>query len=109
MVLSALSSSIEPRVHCLELVFIHCLRIILEISVREQERHTTICKMVKQQRISSIFLQCYLHFLGHLSMMSNDCLPKQLLVSAPAGCKRNVGGQKRHWNDVMSGDLKRCS
>ena len=33
--------------------------------------------------------------------MSNNCLPKQLLASAPVGCKRNVGGQKRRWNDVV--------
>ena len=39
-------------------------------------------------------------------MMSNDHLPKQLLASAPVGCKRNVGGQKCHWKDVVSGDLK---
>ena len=41
--------------------------------------------------------------------MSNDCLPKQLLVSAPVGCKRNVGGQKCRSNDVVSGDLKQCN
>ena len=40
--------------------------------------------------------------------MSNYCLPKQFLVYAPVGCKRNVGGQK-HWNDVVSGDLKQCN
>ena len=38
--------------------------------------------------------------------MSNNLLPKQLLVPAPVGCKHNVCGQKHHWNDVVSGDLK---
>ena len=100
---------LQPHVRRLESFLIHCLQIILGISVREQKCHTTIRKIAKQQRISSIHLQHCLHFLGHLSRMSNDCLPKQLLVSVPVGCKRNVGGQKRCWNDVVSGDLKQCN
>ena len=65
--------------------------------------------MAKQQEISSILLQRRLRFLGHLSRMSNDCLPKQLLVFAPVGCKNDVGGQKHCWNDVVSSDLKQCN
>ena len=45
----------------------------------------------------------------NLQRMSNDRLPKQLLVSAPVGCKGNVGGQKRCWNDVVSDDLRQCN
>ena len=41
--------------------------------------------------------------------MPNDHLPKQLCVSAPVGCKRSIGGQKRLWNDVVSGDLNQCN
>ena len=41
--------------------------------------------------------------------MSNDCLPKQLLLFAPVGCKRNVGEQKHCWNDVVSCDFKQCN
>ena len=33
-----------------------------------------------------------LRFLGHLSRMSEERLPKQLLVSAPVGGKHTVGG-----------------
>ena len=65
--------------------------------------------MAKQQRISSILLQCRLHFLGHLSRMSNDRLPKQLLVSASVGGKCTAGGQKHRWNDVVASDLKQCN
>ena len=63
----------------------------------------------KQLRISSILLQSRLRFLGHLSRMSNDRLSKQLLVSTRVGCKRNVSGQKRRWNDIVSGELKKCN
>ena len=30
-------------------------------------------------------------------------------MAAAVGCKRNVGGQKHRWNDVVSGDLKQCN
>ena len=100
---------LESHVRRLDSFLIRCLRIILGISVREQKCHTTIRKTAKQQRTSSILLQRRLRFLGHLSWMSNDRLPKQLLVSAPVGCKHNVDGQKRRWNDVVSGDLKQCN
>ena len=100
---------LEPHVRHLESFVIRCLRIILGISVREKKRHTTIRKMAKQQRISSILLQRHLRFLGHLSRMSNDRLPKQFLVSAPVGGKRTAGGQKRRWNDVVASDLMQCN
>ncbi|MDA8001968.1 MAG: reverse transcriptase domain-containing protein [Alphaproteobacteria bacterium] len=100
---------LESHVRRLESFMIRCLRIILGISVREQKRHTTIRKMAKQQRISSILVQRRLRFLGHLSRMSNDRLPKQLLVSAPVGGKRTAGGQKRRWNDMVTSDLKECN
>ena len=65
--------------------------------------------MAKQQRISSLLTQRRLRFLGHLSRMSEDRLPKQLLVSAPVGGKRTAGGQKRGWSDLVSNDLKQCN
>ena len=99
---------LEPHVRRLESFMIRCLQVILGISVREQKRHTTIRKMAKQQRISSILVQCRLRFLAHLSRISNGRLPKQLLVSAPIGGKHPAGRQKRRWNDVAS-DLKECN
>ena len=109
--LYGLESSVllEPSVRRLESFVVRCLRIILGISVRQKKRHTTIRKMAKQQRISSILTQRRLRFLGHLSRMSEDRLPKQLLVSAPAGGKRTAGGQKRRWSDLVSNDLKQCN
>ena len=58
-----------------------------------------ICKVTKQQRMSSILLQSRLRFHGHLSRMSSDRALKQILVSAPVGCKHNVGGQKCRCNE----------
>ena len=100
---------LEPQVHRLESFQIRCLRIILGISIRDMKRNTTICKLVKQQRISSILSQRRLRFLGHLSRMGDHRLPKQLLVSALVGGQRAPGGQKLKWNDLVSRDLRACA
>ena len=73
---------LEPHVRHLESFIISCLQIILGVSVREKKCHTTMCTMAKQQRISSILSQRRPHFLGHLSRMPKDWLPRQLLVCA---------------------------
>ena len=61
-----------PHVRHLEAFVVCCLQIILGISVREKKRHTTIRKMARQQRISSIPIRRHLRFLGHLTRMPND-------------------------------------
>ena len=100
---------LQPHVRHLESFVVCCLWIILGVSVREKKHHTTMRKMAKQPRISSILSQRRLHFLGHLSRMLEDQLPRQLLVCAPVGDKHSAGGQKRRWNDVVASDLKQCN
>ena len=89
----------------LESLLIRCLRVSFGISVRKKNHHTTICRMAKHKRISSILTQSHLCFLGHLVLMPDNHLPKQLLVSAPVADKHAAGGQKRQWNDVVSKNL----
>ena len=97
----------EPQLHRLQGFVMHCLRIILKVSIREKKRNTTIRRMAKQQKLSSVLSQLSLRFLGHISQM-NDCrLPKQLLVYAPVDGKLAAGGQKYCWNDLVSRDLKK--
>ena len=103
------STVLEPHVRHLESFVICCLGIILGVSVREKKHHTTMRKMAKQPRISSILTQHHLHFLCHLSRMPEDRLPRQLLVCAPVGGKHSVGGQKQWWNNVVASDLKQCN
>ena len=85
-----------------------CLRIILRVSIRQKKRHTTIRRMTKQQKLSSVLSQRRLRFLGHISRMKDSHLPKQLLVCAPVDGKRAAGGQKYRWNDLVSRGLKSC-
>ena len=65
--------------------------------------------MAKQQRISSIPTQYPLRFLGHLSRMSEERLPKQLFVSASVRSKCTAGGRKHQWSYLVVNDLKQCN
>ena len=86
----------------------HCLRIILGICIWDLQHNTTIHKLAHQQRLSSLLSAHHLCFLGHISRMPDSRLPKQLLVCAPIGGSRSVGGQKCHWNDLVQRDLVKC-
>ena len=68
-----------------------------------------VCVCVCVQRMSSILLQCRLHFLGHLSRIPEDWLPRQLLMCAPVGGKHSAGGQKQRQNEVVASDFKQCN
>ena len=83
-----------------------CLRIILGISMWDIKRNTTIRKLARMPRMSTILSQRRLRLLGHLACIDDHCLPKKLLVSAPAGGSRAVGGQTLRWNDLISRDLR---
>ena len=70
----------QPQLHHLQDFVMRSLRIILGVSIREKKRHTTIRRMAKQQKLSSVLSQRRLRFLGHISQMKDSRLPKQLLV-----------------------------
>ena len=95
----------EHQIQRLQCFVMHCLRIILGVSVRDMKLDTTLQKMVKQQGLSSLLMQRRLLLLVRLSQMDDSHLPEQLLVCAPVGRSRAVGGQKYQWNDIVSRDL----
>ena len=63
---------LQPHLHRLESFVIRCLRILLGLTVRQKKRHTTIRKMARQQRVSSILIQRRLRFLGHIVRMPEE-------------------------------------
>ena len=99
---------LEPHVHHLQSFIMSCSRIILRISLWNKQCNTTLRKLAKQHRASAILVQCRLRLLGHLTRMDNSCLPKKLLVFAPAGGNTCAGGHKCRWNDLVTRDLKDC-
>ena len=84
---------LEPHTHRLQSFVMHCLCIILRVSILDKKRNTSIRKMAQQQRVSSMLSQRRLRLLGHIVRMDDHQLPKQLLVYAPTGGSRAVGGQ----------------
>ena len=102
---TALSS---PQKNRMQSFMMRCLRIILGISLWEEKRNTEICKVAKQQRMSSGLMRRRLCFVGHIERMKDERVPKKLLVCAPEHGKRSVGGQRLRWSDVVNRDLKRC-
>ena len=67
---------LEPHIHRLQSFIMHCLRIILRVSIWDKKRNTSIRKMAQQQRVSSIVSQRRLRLLGHIVRMDDHRLPK---------------------------------
>ena len=84
---------LQPHVRRLESFVIQSFPIILGLTVRQKKRHTTISKMARKQRLSSILIQRRLHFLGHIVRMLEYRLLRQLLVSVSVIRKRAIVGQ----------------
>ena len=99
---------LEPHVHHLQSFIMRCLRIILHVSLWDKQCNTTLHKLAKQRRVSSILAECRLRLLGHIAHMDDNRLPKKLLVCAPAGGHRSLRGQRRRWNDLVAKDLTLC-
>lgn len=77
------------------------MRCIRTVSLWWRKRHTTFCKLTKQQHISS---ECRLHLIpfciGHLVRMSDNHLQKKSLVYVPCS-SRVAEGQKHRWWDLV--------
>ena len=97
---------LEPQINCLQSFVIRCLCSILEVSLRDGQRDTSIKKTAHIQRVFSMLTDSRLRLLGHIMRMPEDRLPRQLLVCAPAHGRRSAGGQKLRWNDLVLRDLQ---
>ena len=71
-------------------------------------RNTEVRSMGCLERVDVMVMRRRLRWLGHVERMKDSRLPKCLLLCKPASGKRSAGGQKRRWNNVIMGDLKRC-
>ena len=85
-----------------------CLRVILGVSRWDRMRDTELRSLGGLERVEVMIMRRRLRWLGHVERMKESRIPRCLLVCKPAFGKRSAGGQKRRWNDVLMGDLKRC-
>ena len=58
------------------------------------------------ERIDVMIQKKRLQWLGHLERMPADQLPKKLLTSKITDGRRQQGGQKQRWHDLVHKDLK---
>ena len=65
----------------------------------EEEKHNYLGKAA---RLALILSSRRLHFLGHITCMGTQCVPKKLLVCAPLSGKQAPGGQHLRWIDLVS-------
>ena len=97
---------LEPQINCLQSFVMRCLCSILEVSLRDGQRDTSIKKTAHIQRVFSMLTESCLRLWGHIMRMPEDRLPRQLLVRAPAHGRRSAEGQKLRWNDLVLRDLQ---
>ena len=81
---------------------------ILGVSRWDQKRDTDLRSKAGIERVEVMVMRRRLRWLGHLERMDDTRLPKCLLVCRPQAGKHSAGGQKRRWNDVVLGNLKKC-
>ena len=58
------------------------------------------------ERVDVMIQKRRLQWLGHVERMHDNHLPKKLLVSKIRDGKRDQGGQKQTWHDLIHADLK---
>ena len=85
-----------------------CLRVILGVSRWDQKRNTELRLEAGIERVEVMVMRRRLCWLGHLERMADTRLPRCLLVCRPQAGKHSAGRQKRCWNNVVLGDLKKC-
>ena len=74
---------------------------------RSVELH--VRSMADIERVEVMVMRRRLHWLGHLELSDDTCLPKCLLVCCPLVGKHTVGGQKMRWCDVNMRNWKKCN
>ena len=97
-----------PHLHRLQSFVMHCLRIILGVSMHEKMRNTEIRELANMETVESMIRRRGLRWLGHMARMPQSQMPRQLMVCRPEGGKYAAGGQKLRWNAVVARDVKKC-
>ena len=64
--------------------------------------------MAGLERVEGMLMRRRLRWLGHVARMEETRIPNCLLTCKSDGGEHSDGSQKRRWNDVIVGDLKKC-
>ena len=92
----------------LEAFHIQCLRRILGISWKDHIKYDTIYERTNTSSIESTLAKRHLKWVGHVSRMIDDRLPRQVLYGQLHQGNRPPGGQKKRFKDQCKDLLKQC-
>ena len=82
-----------------------CLRIILSINWQDLVPDTDVLKRAGIPSMHTILQKAQVRWAGHVTRMSDDRLPKQLLYGELCYGKRSLGGQNKRFKDTLKKTL----
>ena len=83
-----------------------CLRIILSINWQDMVPDTEVLTRAGISSIHTLLQKAQVRWAGHVTRMSDDRLPKQLLYGELCLGKRSLGGQHKRFKDTIKKTLK---
>ena len=96
---------VQPSRQKLNYFHTTCLRIILSIKWQDMVPDTEVLTRAGIPSIHTILQKAQVRWAGHVTRMSDDRLPKQLLYGELCYGKRSLGGQKKRFTDTIKQTL----
>ena len=88
---------------------LRCLRKILGIHWEDRVTNQEVLRRSGMSGIEALVMTAQLRWSGHVMRLEDDRLPKQIFCSELVRGKRQPGGQKKRYKDVLKCNLKACN
>ena len=86
---------------------LNCLRQILKINWQQHIPDTEILERTDMLGVEAMIMKAQFRWVGHVSRMSDDRLPKQIFYSQLQAGHRSQGGQLKRYKDCLKANFKR--
>ena len=83
-----------------------CLRKLLKIKWQDRVPNTEVLKRAGMQSVHTLLKLAQLRWIGHVTRMPEERLPKKILYGELEMGKRSHGGQKKQYKDTLKAFLK---
>jgi len=85
------------------------LRAILKIKWQDRITNVEVLERSRCSSVEAMIIATQLRWAGHVTRMSDDRIPKQLLYGELKEGKRSRGGQKKRYKDTLKHNLTVCN